>query len=342
MAHEEFSLIRRWTKRAKSHQGEGVSVGIGDDAAVVSFTPGREVVACSDAMIETVHFLRETMEPEDIGYKVLVSNISDIAAMGGVPRFALVTIGVSPAWTAAECERIYDGLYEAAALYGVQLIGGDTVATPDALHLSVTVLGEVESGKALLRSAATPGQLLFVTGQLGGSAAGLHVMLEAKKRGEVIPPRWHALLQRHRRPQAQVTAGRLLANSGGALNDISDGLASELWEIAEASGVRLVIRPEQVPLHPDAVAYAQQLIATDPLQWALFGGEEYQLVGTINRQAAVEVQERFHREGLSLTIIGYVEEGEPGVYTLDQDGNRQRLHKGGYNHFQSDKEIPEA
>ena len=131
-----------------------------------------EVVACCDAMVETVHFLKSTMSPSDIGYKAVISNISDVAAMGGYARYALVSIAVSPKWTPEECSQIYDGIYQACELYGVRVIGGDTVSAPDALHLSVTVLGEVEKGRAIRRSQAVAGHAVFVTGHVGSSAAG--------------------------------------------------------------------------------------------------------------------------------------------------------------------------
>ena len=145
--------------------------------------------------------------------------------MGGYARYALVSIAVSPKWTPEECSQIYDGIYQACELYGVRVIGGDTVSAPDALHLSVTVLGEVEKGRAIRRSQAVAGHAVFVTGHVGSSAAGLHLLLQ-KDRGN---GEWRELERAHQRPLAQVAAGRLLLASGAcsALNDVSDGLASE-------------------------------------------------------------------------------------------------------------------
>jgi thiamine-monophosphate kinase len=333
VAHDEFSLIRQWTSRSAGQEGNGLSVGIGDDAAVFSPSPGMEVVACCDAMAETVHFLRETMKPSDIGYKAVISNISDVAAMGGIARFALVSIAVPPHWTAAECREIYDGIYEACAAYGVRVIGGDTVAAPDALHLSVTVLGEVEKGRALRRSGARPGQLVFVTGHLGGSAAGLHLLLQTRDAGARVPSEWSELIACHQRPAAQIEAGRLLLASGaaGALNDISDGLASELWEIAEASGVSLVVDAAQVPMHEATRAYAAQA-GRDPLDWALYGGEDYQLAGTVDPAGAETLARQCAQSGISFSIIGRVEKGGPSV-TLCRDGVCGPMAKAGYNHF---------
>jgi thiamine-monophosphate kinase len=330
---DEFSLIRDWTSCSLGQEGNGLTVGIGDDAAVFSVSSGMEVVACCDAMVETVHFLRETMKPEDIGYKAVISNISDVAAMGGIARFALVSIAVSPGWSTEEYKAIYQGIHEACAVYGVRLIGGDTVFAPDAMHLSVTVLGEVEQGKALRRSGARPGQLVFVTGHLGASAAGLHFLLANGVAGESSSEKWERLVSSHQRPAAQISAGRLLLASGGtgALNDVSDGLASELWEIAEASKVSISMEETRIPIDSVTRAYAAT-VGKDPLHWALFGGEDYQLVGTIDEELSDRLAQRFAEIGVPFTVIGRVEAGEPSVW-MKSGAERVPIEKAGYNHF---------
>ncbi len=333
VATDEFSLIREWTSRSAGQEDNGLSVGIGDDAAVFSVSTGMEVVACCDAMVETVHFLRETMKPEDIGYKAVISNISDVAAMGGIARYALVSIAVSPKWSSNECKAVYDGIYEACDAYGVRLIGGDTVSAPDALHLSVTVMGEVERGKALRRSAARPGQLVFVSGQLGGSAAGLHLLLATRDAGKGVSEQWQPLVAMHQRPLAQMKAGRLLLETGaaGALNDVSDGLASELWEIAEASGVSLTIDAARIPIAEVTREYAAA-VEKDPLDWALYGGEDYQLVGTVDAACSEMLAQRFADSGVPFTVIGRVDAGNPAVW-MKNGQESVALHKSGYNHF---------
>lgn len=336
MAHDEFAFIRQWTSRSAGQEGNGLSVGIGDDAAVFAVSAGMEVVACCDAMIETVHFLRQTMTPEDIGYKGMISNISDIAAMGGLPRYALVTIGLSPAWTPEEAMRLYTGIYQAAEEHQVRVIGGDTVSTPDALHVTITLLGEVERGKALRRSFAKPGDLIFVTGPLGASAAGLHLLLADD--AAAVETRWQPLLAAHRRPRARVEAGRLLLHGctrAGALNDISDGLASELWEIAEASGVSLRIEAAQIPVAAEAAAYALEA-GKEPLDWALYGGEDYELVGTVGAADAERITRLFRKQGLTVIWIGQAVAGEPGVWLQQEDQSIVPLPKAGYNHFRQE------
>lgn len=329
MAQDEFSLIRQWTSRSNGQEGDGLTVGIGDDAAVFSPAPETEVVACCDAMVETVHFLRETMKPTDIGYKAVISNISDIAAMGGIARYALVSIAVSPGWTNEEYQQIYEGIYEACEQYGVRVIGGDTVSSPSSLHLSVTVLGEVEKGRAIRRSQAVPGQLVFVTGHVGSSAAGLQLLLANKQ----LDAAWEPLVQAHQRPSAQIQAGRLLQASGacGALNDVSDGLASELWEIAEASDVTVRIDADCIPILEEVRAYAR-LSSKEPLDWALYGGEDYQLVGTVAEDGVAALSRQFAEHGIPFTVIGRVEGNGKSVLIV-HEGEQLTLNKAGFNHF---------
>lgn len=329
MAQDEFSLIRQWTSRSNGQEGDGLTVGIGDDAAVFAPSQGMEVVACCDAMTETVHFLKETMKPADIGYKAVISNISDIAAMGGIARYALVSIAVSPSWTHAEYEQIYAGIYEACEQYGVRVIGGDTVSSPATLHLSVTVLGEVERGRAIRRSQAKVGQLVFVTGHVGSSAAGLDLLLN--KSGQATD--YLELIAAHQRPAAQIEAGRLLQASGvcGALNDVSDGLASELWEIAEASIVTIAIEADSIPILESACTYARQR-GKEPLDWALYGGEDYQLVGTVEADGLKQLAARFAEQHIPFTVIGRVE--APGTaVVMAREGQQSMLPKAGFNHF---------
>ncbi len=341
---DEFGRIRFWTggrQTAEFLARSGVALGIGDDAAILSgWGPEREWVVTADTMVEQVHFLEETMGEADIGFKALAANVSDIAAMGGEPKFALVSVCVPPAWDEERMRRLYDGLYECAERYGVSVIGGDTTSAPRHLVVSVTLIGTVEAGRAIRRSGAKPGQSVFLTGPTGLSAAGLHALrriaaaegTERAARANLLSPR---LAQAHRRPVPSVKAGRILALTGwgSSLNDVSDGVASEAWEIAEASGVRLLLKEKLLPLSGELSAYASDngLIAAD---LALFGGEDYVLLGTVDKNLEEQLRERLRPEGIPLFVIGEVEEGEPGVELESADtGLRKPLAKQGYNHF---------
>lgn len=232
---DEFASIQHWTAGRQADEWQrkrGVVIGIGDDTAVVDPAsasvgvagPSRLLLAV-DTMVETVHFKESTMRDEDVGYKALAANISDIAAMGGVPLHALVSVSVPPSYTPERMRRLYDGLYECAERYGVALVGGDTTSSPQHLVVAVTVTGTVEAGRELLRSGAKPGDAVFVTGAVGRSAAGLHALLAEETRGgargleageagplQAVAP----LVQAHQRPAPSVRAGRLLLERGAA------------------------------------------------------------------------------------------------------------------------------
>ncbi|GFN29817.1 thiamine-phosphate kinase [Paenibacillus xylaniclasticus] len=352
---DEFASIGHWTagrQSAQWQQERGVVLGIGDDAAVVEASREPETVwqwvMAVDTMVETIHFNDQTMTEEDIGFKALAANVSDIAAMGGLPRHALISVSVPKSWGPQRMKRLYDGLYECADRYGVAVIGGDTTSAPQHLVIAVTVVGTVEPGCALRRSGAKPGHLIFLTGPVGLSAAGLHGLLHGgggiaagrePGKQEAVP---EALVRAHRRPAPSVRAGRLLQQRStcSSLNDVSDGLASEAWEIAEASGVRLVLRDLELPRSGTLMSYAA-VTGMDPLEWMLYGGEDYVLLGTIEASDAAEAKSAFSAEGLPFYIVGEVEQGAPDVELVtsvpgaggSSTERRRHVPKRGYNHF---------
>lgn len=342
---DEFANIRSWTRGRQSEQWQreaGVRIGIGDDTAVVGLPTDAggqalEWLLAVDTMAEGIHFLPETMSETDIGYKALAANISDIAAMGGEPRHALVSVAVPPAWAddPSRMERLYDGLYECADTYGVAIIGGDTTSSLAHLCVSVTVTGTVEAGRAIVRSGAQPGDAVFIAGLPGLSAAGLHYLLNRSPGSSQDQDRQvDNLVQAHQRPAPSVKAARLLAARGTctSLNDVSDGVASEAWEIAEASGVALALQRDKLPVSGSLAAYAGRS-GNDPLEWILYGGEDYVLLGTVQQHDAEATKQAFNSHGLPFYLIGLVEAGEPGV-TLNTGGKHTvALHKRGFNHF---------
>jgi len=320
-----------------------VVVGVGDDAAVVNGRPGFQWVVSCDTMVEEIHFKPVTMRYGDIGFKAMASNISDMAAMGAQPRFALVALSAPKSLGSDKLKELYDGLYDCAGRYGVAVIGGDTTSSPAGLTVTVTILGEVESGRALLRSAAQPGDAVFVVGALGESAAGLHALLKRGRSAyhelEGAGPPVERLIRAHQRPLPQVEAGRLLARSGmgRALNDISDGLASEAWEIAEASGATLLLEEEAIPVGEELASYGAEE-GFDPLDWVFFGGEDYGLVGTTAAENVEALGCLMAESGILFHRIGSVEkvDGHSGVWLRRRTGERQALEKKGYNHFGSE------
>ena len=289
----EREAIRNFTARLPAAPEE-VLVGVGDDCAVIRLG-NTDWVAAADMLVSGHHFEMLWATPEDVGYKAVAVNVSDVAAMGAVPRFVLVSGGAEDSETTL---RLMDGVMRACEELGVYPIGGDTTRAAN-LTVDVAILGEL-TAPPVLRSGARPGDLLAVTGELGASAAGFLLL----KDGADEPKR---LVQKHLRPTPRVAAGRAAGRLGvGAMLDLSDGLATDVGRIAEASGVRCVVDLEKLPIAKDTRETAARF-DRDAGELAATGGEDYELL-----IAAPEEVMTALREGLELplTEIGTVVEGE--------------------------------
>lgn len=348
---DEFTRIKRWTNDLGGPCAD-IVVDVGDDGAVVRPHPDKELVLTCDSMIETVHFAEQTMDPYSIGWKALVANVSDIAAMGAQARWALVALHCAPAWTDERLDKLYAGMRDCASAYGVRIVGGDTIASPEYLAVHVTMVGEVEAGRSIVRSGACVGDVVFVTGSLGGSAAGL-ALLQRAGVGSAVCAMWKPpgdavatdegalaleamcaeLIRSHRMPVARANVGAWLGQEkkATALNDVSDGLASEAWELAEASQVHIALARERLP-YTDAVRHAARWLNVDPLTWVLYGGEDYELLGTASPQAWNAIVAYAVACGVAIHDIGRVVAGSIGVSLVGEEGSVP-LSKGGYNHF---------
>lgn len=256
----------------------GVVVGIGDDAAVLSVGTASRWLATQDCLIEDIHFRRTWTTPQALGRKALAVSLSDIAAMGGTPKFALATLAlpvdVSPEW-AVSCMK---GLVDRAAPHNVALVGGDTVRSPGPIMVDVCVIGEAPT-RPSLRSGAQPGDILAVTGPVGGAAAGLR-LLEGEVAESLAPFDRDILVAAFWDPPARIAEGRRLADHAHALVDLSDGLAGAVYALSRSSGLGCVLDAERIPLSPALIDYAAAL-DLDPLEIALRGGEDYELCAAL-------------------------------------------------------------
>jgi thiamine-monophosphate kinase len=333
----ERGLIRRIrSMAAASPAAPGVEVGIGDDAAVLVVPPGHKLLATTDLLIEDVHFRRISAAPADIGWKALAVNLSDIAAMGGIPRWALVALAV-PADTDVEAvDAFYAGMAEAAAPHGVTVVGGDTSAVPGGWTVNITLLG-IHPGEPRLRSHARPGDAVAVTGSLGTSAAGLHALelgLDRARDAGLAGARLAEITRAHLRPRARVAEGRWLGQAPGvhAMMDCSDGLATDLAHICRESGVGARVRLERVPVSA-AARDAARALGGDAQEWAVSGGEDYELLLTCDPAAADHlIAGLAEATGTALTVIGRIE-GTPGeTVFVDADGAAITM-RGGFEHF---------
>ncbi|HEX7816365.1 thiamine-phosphate kinase [Dyella sp.] len=316
----EFRLIERI--RARTMQGrEDVRLGIGDDAAVLAVPVGQELVAAIDSMVEGVHFPVGTASA-DIGWKSLAVNLSDLAAMGAMPAWALLALTL-PQAEPAFIEGFTEGFAELAQSYRLALVGGDT--TRGALTVSVAVHGFVPPGQALTRSAAQPGDVIFVTGTLGDAAAGLHCLqanVQSSAHGDY-------LIGRLNRPTPRVQAGMALRDMAHACIDVSDGLLADLGHICVASGVGAEIDASLLPYSSAMLGLFDDVSARD---FALGGGDDYELCFTVPAARAADTQANLARLGCGGTRIGRIVEGQ-GVRVRDAQGHWLDAVRRGWEHF---------
>ena len=325
----ETALIEALSRRFGPAPPE-VILGIGDDCAALSLNGDDYLLWTVDTLVERVHFDLSYTTLGQLGWKALTVNLSDIAAMGGEPRYALLSLGWPP-------ERD-PGLAQAGREYGVAIIGGDTVASPGQLTVTITLTGTVPARQMLKRAGARVGDLIYVTDDLGEAAAGLEVL---KRRPELDAELKAALVAAHLAPRPQLTAGRLLASEGlaTAAIDTSDGVASDLYHICQASGVGAVIPAAAVPISPRVLAAAPYL-KCDPLKLALMGGEDYQLLFTSTRAMAARLSPAFAGAGLDPPLLlGEIVAGDR-VSLVTSEGEVD-ISGAGFDHFRLDLE-PEA
>ncbi|MEG6586828.1 thiamine-phosphate kinase [Dendrosporobacter sp. 1207_IL3150] len=304
-----------------------VILGIGDDAAVLLPTPRQLQLLSTDMLVENVHFDLNTTTPYQLGYKAIAVNLSDIAAMGGAPKHLVISIAIPNTISADFVLNLYKGMKEICRQFKVNIVGGDTVASKNGLVINVAVIGEVEPAQLQRRSGARPGDFVVVTGMLGNSAAGLDLL--TKGNWEELDFAW-PLVTSHLTPKPQVCAGRVIAAYSNSMDDISDGLASEANEIAKASNVGLRLFSQKIPIATE-VYQAAGFLKRPELDYALYGGEDYQLIFTIDpdKYSLLPLEEI----GETLTIIGDVIDGSAKVELVESSGKVVQLEARGYNHF---------
>jgi thiamine-monophosphate kinase len=304
----EFDVIRA-VRAAVPAPGRGVVVGIGDDCAVLRPEAARDLLVTTDLLVEDRHFTRETA-PEDIGWKALAVSISDVAAMGGRPRDAVLAVALRSEQTGAFADGLLRGVLDCAKGYGVSLVGGDTNATDGPAVVCVTLTGDVARGGAVLRSGARPGDAICVTGALGGSLAGRHLRVT---------------------PRVAEAAALVAGGEVHAMIDLSDGLSSDLGHVLDASGVGADVWGDQVPIHADAVAMSQR-DARSPLLHALHDGEDFELCFVVDAErAAALVCDGL--AGTPVSLVGQVTR-DTAYRLLDRPGGTAvPMIRGGHDHF---------
>lgn len=334
-AYGEFELIRRIQQHVRA-SGTSVVIGIGDDAAAVCPTPGTVTLLTTDTFVEGIDFDLEFSTFVHVGWKGMAANLSDIAAMGGEPRYALVTLCLPISRSVADVDAIYDGVEKLAGRCGVTIIGGDLSATTGPTVLSITLMGETEPDRVLRRSGARVGDTLCVTGDLGASDAGLRLLQRARL--DPVCRSWldqyPAILDKHRTPVPRVDEGRILARSGSvhAMIDVSDGLSADVLHLGQASGVGIRLDVRWLPVTPET-RNAAAVLNVNPTDLALHSGEEFELIFAVAPDDAHAVCRHVtDTTGTPATIIGTVTPPADGDVWVDDRGEHPLI-PGGYDHF---------
>jgi len=323
--HDELALLRG-IQGVLGKPSSRVLLGIGDDAAVVA-PPKGKMVATVDTMVEGVHFDLAYTNAFELGHKALAVNLSDMAAMGATPLYALVSVGLPQSTTEHFVEELYRGIRQLAKKYKVDIIGGNTVQSPSATVIDISLIGEANK-TYFTRSGAKPGDLIAVTGFLGNSAAGLNCL---KRLGRNNMDSLKALMTAHLLPEPRVkeSLALLKTNAVTSMIDVSDGFARDLHHIAEQSKVGALIDEKRIPISPLALRGAE-VVSGNARNWALFGGEDYELLFTFNPKKESAVKKAL---GKQLNIIGEVLPKKNGVKLRDKQGDVAPLEPRGWNHF---------
>jgi len=335
-SRSEFDFIDSLRRRVAS-SGQALVAGIGDDAAVFRTSAGKETVISADLLVEDIDFRRTTTPPYLLGHKALAVSLSDIAAMGSRPLWSIVSIGVpEEVWETDFVDRLYDGLLDLANRYGVQLIGGDTSRTNERIVIDSIVSGECSAGLAVMRSGAQPGDHIFVTGSLGAAAAGLRLIergahLAEQNLGDEDSQKLDHILLRQLRPEPRVGWGIVLGEEQLATSmiDLSDGLSSDLNRLCAASNAGALIDASLLPVDERVTELCGRR-ALDPLQLALHGGEDFELLFTIKPDRVARLPRRV--DGVEIKRIGEITFRSEGI-KISEGTRTWDLKPAGWKHF---------
>lgn len=330
----EFGLIEHLTKNIELQNASSV-LGVGDDAAVIDHF-GKQTVITTDLLVEGVHFDLAYTPLKHLGYKSVIVNLSDVYAMNAIPTQILLSLGISNRFSVEALDEFYEGVYAACAKYGVDLVGGDTTSSQKGFIISVTAIGEVAPGQFVKRSTAQKGDLLCVSGDLGGAYVGL-LFLEREKKIFMESPGVQPDLEgesyvigRMLKPEARKDIIEFFAKQEimpTSMMDISDGLSSEILHICKDSNLGCVLYEEKIPIHEDMKKAAFKF-EIDPTACALSGGEDYELLFTISQD---EYDKLVLNEQVS--VVGYMTEAEQGALIITKGGSKHAITAQGWNHI---------
>lgn len=336
---QEFPLIRGLAHRF-ARRAPGLIQGIGDDAAVVEPTSRSWWHITTDLLAEGIHFNFKSATPESIGYRAAMANLSDLAAMGATPRYLLISLAIPRTLASSHIFKLYSGLMNACRRDRVALIGGDTSASEAGLFLNITLIGTTPTRRALFRHGAQVNDLIYVTGTLGDSLAGLRLLMplhkahrSRKNRLALSASHQRFLIDRHLHPTARVSEGQWLNLKRLATSaiDLSDGLSGDLRHLCDASQVGAEVELEKLPISAACRAYGKAA-GRSPVQLALSGGEDYELLFTAAPGSRSTIEQQARARGYRVTCIGTIRSKRFGI-RMSSDGKRQLLPVTSYEHF---------
>ncbi len=330
----EFGLIKQLTQNIELKNN--TIKGVGDDAAVLNPTAGKITLVSTDLLLEGVHFDLSYFPLKHLGYKAVSVNASDIYAMNGTPKQITVSVGMSSKFSVEAIAEIYDGIHLACEKYKIDLVGGDTTASKQGLIISITAIGEANENEVVYRNGAQEFDLICVSGDLGGAYAG-YQLLEREKRVFIDNPQMQPdlaghdyILERQLKPEARkdiIEFFKAMDIKPTSMIDVSDGLASELFHIAEQSKVGVTIYEEKIPIDATTYNMAREL-DLDPTLTALSGGEDYELLFTIKQSDYNKLEN--HPD---FTVIGHVTKAEEGLHMISKGGQKHALKAQGWKAF---------
>lgn len=325
----EFSIIER-IRKIIGKESDQVVTGIGDDAAVIKINPGFLCLITTDALIEGVHFDLSYTPFHTLGWKAMAVNISDIAAMGGIPKTAVICLALTNGMKTEDLDALYQGINECGEEYNCTTVGGDIVKSNSGIFLSITITGEVEEDCLVLRSGAKKGDLICVTGQLGSSLVGLKALSSTENIGNFLKSK-----NRFLKPEPRLREARLLASKIGinSMIDISDGLASEIHHICRNSDTGCRIYKEKIPVTEEMRLYSQ-IKGTDPVMEAVGSGEEYELLFTISKENYKKLEKFIPFKNCMISVIGEISEKKNEINLIS--GNKiSPLKPKGWDHLKN-------
>ena len=336
----EFRLIQDIQRRLPDQEHASLLKGIGDDAAIIQSHHNEHWLISTDVLVEGTHFDLKLTSFQDMGYRAGIANLSDIAAMGGIPRYVLTTLAIPPHYSLSDIRAMYRGLLSSCHEYKIHLIGGDTSASKKGMFLGITILGTVERSRALLRGGAQIGDKIFTTGTLGDSWAGLKLLQSrSPKTDRPLGSRVSRfLINRHLRPTARIDIGRWLSTHqlATAAIDLSDGLSGDLAHLCRESSVGALIDASKIPISPQCRTFARHQ-NLDPTTIALEGGEDFELLFTVPESYQHHVEKIGLRHGAPITSIGTIESRKFGMKIKFADGSTRKIQETSFDHFRKKK-----